>query len=1107
MLQELFESNGLEMVTMSVAGDGNCMAHSISRAICGLEVFFHVLRTELLAELESNVEFYRDLSIASGFYTDDDWDRDLASAGPSQMGQAGMWMSGMHIFGMANVLRRPIFLVDARQNASATEPDLMVVTQLVEMGFTQHAALRAAIACQNHLDECMQWVLDHEHDPMLNEPMDPSSHHRAASASARGGLFLPLRFTPEECQVDGVMPSPLMIACANADASHFCSVVTVQEPEAADDGMMWANWTVPEGAEGGKQFSDTIEVNGVQVAITGTVPHDALPGDQLRIAISSPGGMRRRSAGGKVTKTLVQELKQNSGLQQRQLSSTLHRIVEAGTAIVHALSMLLTGHRCEPEPDDTEQLFEDYRSGMGKEPIGVVFVNTVPEDLTIAQIMSDGRLGKTWPLFGHGQLVITTPVGAHFRMLNANNERVWSVTIRDEHAVEDMIMVDTSQHVVAQALEPRSLGAIQVVVHCLGAIVANPDTPKVRRLPLTNKTVSERLLPVDGARELLEAVGFVEEIVDGKRSLHLPDSNLDLAQLSGVLVTLRSALSTKVQHPHPFQFAITASDDADDADGAALKPSISPSLSGQSSAGGAGNAGNAGWFDVAARADSVRRHVLEVTGGLSLIENVGGFKRSERSSTGFDFAAAVGRSSSDGGDGGGSAGGPGGAAAGAHKSLCLQTTDLRSGLESLEALEDAQAQLLAASASRLRFGIDSEAFGQIQFTQQKCEANDWDYARRYANGDGCWEFGCGKSGAEPTTELMKNARTRFSQLVGKDLRAAMRKHIPVTCTGCQAALVVTQQQVESAKGSMLEISCPACRTPVTLTAPTLHDEIQDALNREAEAKGVSRSSSGSGRGGVVSRATSSGSSITSTSSAGSSGSGHVLGRPGSAPEDHGGSMSIIDSITPYVAVPRSSSKGGSVTGSSIDSNSSRHKPELELEPEPSGESPVDVEEAGVYMIQFIDGEETKPEQGMTEAERFVRRRFQSGGNGGDDEFDQVLDKLRRDAMQTGDGSAMLTGRLLEIAEPAQLADPDDGTTLSRNLSLGAVPRSSGPLDASAGDHEFARLVAELSDVSYGFERGAVFRALKASSGDLFKALDLLEADVGAASGSAPAGSG
>ena len=163
-VQELLEERGLHMVTMAVAGDGNCMAHSVSRAMTGLEVFFHVLCTELHAELSSNAEFYRDGSIASGFYTQEDWTRDLESAGPSQMGQAGMWMSGMHIFGMANVLRRPIFLVDARAGGTM-EPDLVLVQQLSDMGFSRNAAVRAAISCQNRADECMQWVLDHEHDP------------------------------------------------------------------------------------------------------------------------------------------------------------------------------------------------------------------------------------------------------------------------------------------------------------------------------------------------------------------------------------------------------------------------------------------------------------------------------------------------------------------------------------------------------------------------------------------------------------------------------------------------------------------------------------------------------------------------------------------------------------------------------------------------------------------------------------------------------------------------------------------------------------------------------------------------------------------------------
>lgn len=1092
---------------MSVDGDGNCMAHSISRAISGVEVFFHVLRTELLAELQSNVEFYRDRSIASGFYTEEDWVRDLESAGPSQMGQAGMWMSGMHIFGMANVLRRPIFLVDARQNAGTAEPDLMVVTHLVEMGFTQHAALRAAVACQNQLDECMQWVLDHEHDPLLNEPMDADSHHRTASASARGGLFLPLRLTPEECQVDGVMPSPLMIACANADASHFCSVVTVAQPEPTDDGMIRLDWTVPEGAEGGKPFSDTIEVNGELVGFTGMVPADAVPGDVLKISINyGPGGPPTPGGAGKIDKALAQKLKQNSGLQQRQLASAVHRIVEDGRTIVHALSMLLTGQKCEPEAEETEQLYADYKSGMGKDPISVVFVNTVPDNLTMAQILHDGSVAKTWPLVANGQALITTPIGAHFRMLNADNERVWSVTIRDEHAEDEVIIVDTSQHVAAPALDPRSHGAIRAVVQCLGAIVANPTQPKVRSLPLTNPVVSERMLPVKGVRELLAAVGFIDEVIEGKRCLHLPETHVDLGRLAGVLVTLRSALSTNTQHPHPVNFIVSFSDDADTVGGASLKLSASPSLSGQRASSGDGE-GNAAWYNAATRADIVRRHVVEARGGLQLMEQAGGFKRGTAATTATSAAAGGGGSGSgDGGEG---------------MSLCLEVTDLHRGLTLLDELDEALAHALPVSASRLQFGIDSEAFGQIQFTQQKCGANDWDFARTYANGDGCWEFGCGRQGGEETAVLMENARTRFSQLLKKDFRGAMTKRVPVTCAACQAALVVTQYQIESTKGRMLDISCPQCGTPVPLTAPTLHEEIQEALNREAGHDSLGRSHSGAGARDALGT-TSSGGSITARSSGESASSGYVLGRPGSAHEGEGheseaNSMSTISIITldrgsSNLSASSRNSSGASGSGGysgnqsrTSSSSSSSREPRLDPELEPSRGGPVpvdDVEEGDVFLIQL-------PKREMTEAENFVRRQFERGDGAGDrngdgdgdgdgtNEFDEALEKLRRDAKQSGDGSAMLTGRLLEIADSEpQTANPDAGAGLSRNLSVGRVP-TGGPLvaqEVSSGDGVTnGRLVAELCDDSYGFTREAVIRALQKSSGDLFGALDLLEA--------------
>ena len=1070
------------MVTFSVDGDGNCMAHSISRAISGVEVFFHVLRTELLAELRENVEFYRDRSIESGFYTEDEWERDLESAGPSQMGQAGMWMSGMHIFGMANVLRRPIFLVDARQNASVIEPDLMVVQQLVDMGFTQHAAVRAAISCQNRLDECMPWLLDHEQDPMLNEPMD-TGPQRVASASAKGGLFLPLRFTPEECKVEGVMPSPLMIACANAEASHFCAVVTVADSQMTEDGVLQLDWTVPEGAEGGKQFSDTMEVNGELIGFSGVVPADAVPGDVIKLSIGNgPGGPNKP---GKVSMKLKQKLKQNSGLQQRQLSSAIERIVEDGRAIIHALSVLLTGQRCEPELEETEQLYEGYMNGRGKEPINVVFVNTEAQDLTMRQVMVDGSVAKSWPLNAYGQGLITTPIGAHFRMFNAQNERVFSITITDQHADDDMIMVDASERVAAPALDPRSLDAIKCVVQALGAIVAKPDQPKPRKLPLANKAVSERMLPVDGVRELLTAVGFVEETIDGKQCLHIPEQHLDTARLQGVLVTLRSALGSGIQHPHPLQYdlVILPAVDADAADGGELQRGDSGEsrLAGgrTASAQSGGSGGDSSWSDVDTRASIIRRHVVEVSGGLQLLEKAGGF---------------TGVTAQRGGGGGGGSGSD-------RMCIRLEAADLRSGLRSLEELNEAQTELLAVSgASQLPFGLDEEAFGQIQFTQQMCDANDWDFARRYANGDGCWELGCGKQGGEATAEAMEDARTKFSRLLQKDFRGAMRKRVPVTCTECQAALVVSQYQIESTKGRMLEIGCPQCGAPVPLTAPTLHEEIQAALNREAGTGGEGEEDAG-GRGHIMGLTSSSGSMSSRSSSGGGTGAGYVLGRAGqdagggSAGDAGGDTISMIGSITRDPA-PRSSAAGAG-SGSS-----SRHEPEPERQPEPG-----EPEEGDVFLIQL-------PKREMTEAERFVRRQFEQGkagaaahdaavgaggiaggdGGGGTSEFDQVLDTLRREAKHSDSGSVMLTGRLLDLATNPSTSDGPtaddsgdggDGAALGRNLSVGSKP-TGGPLLAHT------RLVAELCGDGYGFTRSAVNSALKQSQGNLFKALDVLE---------------
>ena len=129
--------------------------------------------------------------------------------------------------------------------------------------------------------------------------------------------------------------------------------------------------------------------------------------------------------------------------------------------------------------------------------------------------------------------------------------------------------------------------------------------------------------------------------------------------------------------------------------------------------------------------------------------------------------------------------------------------------------------------------MDEEAFGQVQFTNGMCAANDWDFARRWANGEGCWELGCGKKGNEDAVMYMEDARTKFTQLIGKDFRAAIRQTIPCICPSCDAQLAVTQQQVEMVKTQMQEFSCPNCGGVVPFTQPSLHEQLQAAINAES----------------------------------------------------------------------------------------------------------------------------------------------------------------------------------------------------------------------------------------------------------------------------------
>ncbi|EDV29405.1 uncharacterized protein TRIADDRAFT_11306, partial [Trichoplax adhaerens] len=100
------------IVPIHVDGDGHCLVHAISRALVGSELFWHPLRVNLRFHLKCNQSRYR--SLLRDFISDDEWQEIIAEADPDFVPRNGesLGLRNVHIFGLANILKRPILLLD-----------------------------------------------------------------------------------------------------------------------------------------------------------------------------------------------------------------------------------------------------------------------------------------------------------------------------------------------------------------------------------------------------------------------------------------------------------------------------------------------------------------------------------------------------------------------------------------------------------------------------------------------------------------------------------------------------------------------------------------------------------------------------------------------------------------------------------------------------------------------------------------------------------------------------------------------------------------------------------------------------------------------------------
>ncbi|KAL8614225.1 hypothetical protein ACOMHN_026442 [Nucella lapillus] len=156
------------LIPIHADGDGHCLVHAISRALVGRELFWHPLRLNLMRHLQSNLERYKEL--LKDFVDVDEWEDIINECQPNFVPKDGetVGLRNIHIFGLANVLKRPIVLLDSLSGISSS----------------------ADYSC----------------------------------------VFLPAMLKPEQCKnKKGVLNSPLCIAWSNQGRNHFIPLVGIKD--------------------------------------------------------------------------------------------------------------------------------------------------------------------------------------------------------------------------------------------------------------------------------------------------------------------------------------------------------------------------------------------------------------------------------------------------------------------------------------------------------------------------------------------------------------------------------------------------------------------------------------------------------------------------------------------------------------------------------------------------------------------------------------------------------------------------------------------------------------------------------------------------------------
>lgn len=181
-----FNDNEERIVPIHADGDGHCLVHAISRALVGRELFWHALRVNLSIHMRQNLEKYKRLF--HDFVDKDEWEAIIEECDPCYIPPWGEshGLRNIHIFGLANVLHRPIILLDSKGGMS--------------------------------------------------------------SSGDYAGVFLPGFVPPEQCRgKDGSLNKPLCVAWSSSGHNHYIPLVAVKDkgPALLPSYMVQKSWGMP----------------------------------------------------------------------------------------------------------------------------------------------------------------------------------------------------------------------------------------------------------------------------------------------------------------------------------------------------------------------------------------------------------------------------------------------------------------------------------------------------------------------------------------------------------------------------------------------------------------------------------------------------------------------------------------------------------------------------------------------------------------------------------------------------------------------------------------------------------------------------------------------